>query len=107
MTWYPQMRAELAETLRILTDVNHQRRVWVEHELLDEMQYDNFDHAVHFLYAWRGRGRLRRGRRRASKDRRRNQDSGSPIAAHGKNLRDEEYLACPEWQGVLESARVA
>lgn len=50
MVKYPSMRQEIIDTLKILADVDYQRRAWVHRQFPSGIQYDDFDTAVHVLF---------------------------------------------------------
>ena len=45
-----EMREELIETLRALSDKKYQESAWVRGEFPEGIEYDDFDLAVHFLF---------------------------------------------------------
>ena len=112
---YPEMRDELLETIRTLSDAEYQRKVWVKHEFPPGVQYDEFDLAVHFLYDQPG---LAENPEDAIglfvKDEYEVQLIKAVIQALeqvfevlGMNSTDEEYISSPEWAGVLKAASKA
>ncbi len=47
---FPEMRQELIENLRSLSDVDYQDRMWINGGSEGRIQHDEFDYVVHFLY---------------------------------------------------------
>ncbi|MFD0856457.1 hypothetical protein ACFQ07_29735 [Actinomadura adrarensis] len=50
MVQYPEMRAQILETLRALADPEHQRQVWVEHRPPRPGYYDDLDLNISVLF---------------------------------------------------------
>lgn len=108
---YPGMREELLDYLRTLADVEFQRRAWVRHELPPGVE-NCFDFAVHFIF---DDAKLAEDHSGAIGLFIKDEDEVRLIEAvvHaleqvfnalGMEATDEEYIDCPEWAGVLESA---
>jgi hypothetical protein len=49
MVKYPQMRQDLISTIRKLADPEYQRKVWVDHQFPEGVEYDSFDLAISIL----------------------------------------------------------
>lgn len=47
---YPDIRAEVLDTLRNLSDPEYQQRVWVDRQFPTQNYYDDFDMVIHTLY---------------------------------------------------------
>jgi hypothetical protein len=111
---YPEMRSELAQHLHALSDRGYQQRVWVEGRSEGTTVHDEFGYAVHFMYddtmlasdppsiGWILR----------------NLDEANRISAvvtaldsvlnkYGMALSDADYVRVPEWDAVVEAARLA
>ena len=110
---YPEMRAEVIDALRALSDVDYQRRVWIDHERPEVNGYDNLDFQVHILFddidvcvdpdRWVG---LVLNTTEVEPLRRLGELFGGLINDLG-NVPDEVYLAEPRWATVVELARAA
>lgn len=112
---YPEMRKELVSHLRALADPDYQQRVWVGGGRDDDVQHDEFDYAVHFLY---DDTRLAGDPRSMIGWILRDLDEATQIEVlvgvlegvfqkHGTALSDAQYIALPEWPSVLGAARDA
>lgn len=47
---YPAMRREVIDTMAALSDLQYQKRVWIDHVLPTENYYDDLTLRVHILY---------------------------------------------------------
>jgi hypothetical protein len=110
---YPEMRAEVIEALRTLSDVDYQRRVWINHEWPEPNAYDSLDEQVHILFddidvcvdpaRWVG---VVLQPSEVEPLRRLCELFGVLIDDLG-DVPDEVYLAEPRWPSVVELARTA
>lgn len=111
---YPEMRAEVIEAVRALSDLEHQRRVWVRRELPHPGYHDDFALNLNVLYddtsvledPAAAIGDVLRDDReaRALAPLR---DSLEDLLAKHPHLTDEQYLDTPEWPTVLATAAAA
>jgi hypothetical protein len=112
---YPARRKDFLHCIRSLADLPYQQKVWVRGEKHPGVEYDEFRHAVHFLFddtdlstdphsdiGWFLR----------------NANEADHVAAvvaalevifnkYGTEMSDAEYIALPEWQQVLHTAALA
>lgn len=112
---YPQMRDELLETMRTLSDLEYQWSAWVNHNFPPGVQHDEFDYAVHFLY---DDSSLAEAPERAIglfvKDQHEVHLIKAVISALdqvfdalGMECTDEQYISSPLWAEVLRTASEA
>jgi hypothetical protein len=115
MVKHPWWRKQVIETLETLSDINYQRRAWVEHQYPPGIQYDSFDLAVNVLFddtaladapektiGW------------ILEDEQEMQAFSKVIHAVDEilnkldtELTDEQYINSPEWQAVTDAAKAA
>ncbi len=111
---YPHMYQELREHIQVLSDKEYQIRAWVHGELPPGVQGDNFDLVIHFLFddtrlavdpeSTIGRLIKNEAQARAVKN---IVDRIDKILDDNDDLTDEEYIALPEWEGVVTAAKEA
>lgn len=112
---YPAMRKELAGYLQSLSDLDYQRRIWVEGGSEGSIQHDEFDYAVHFLY---DDTQLARDPRATIGWILRNVSEADRIEtlvaaiehifqSYGTELSDAQYIDLPEWCSVVDAAQKA
>lgn len=112
---YPEMREELVNHLRALSDAEYQQRVWVAKGKEGTIEHDEFDYAVHFLYddtqlAEDPRammGWILRNDSEAVLIERLVKIIESILQKHGTALSDAQYIVLPEWGGVVDVAKEA
>ncbi|WP_431045781.1 SCO4402 family protein [Roseateles sp. L2-2] len=110
-----EQRRELLGNLHALSDPIYQQRVWVQGLPLGSVQHDEFGYAVHFFFddstlkddphgniGWMlvdaNEARLVTAVIDAI---------DAILEKYGKRLKDSQYIALPEWVGVVEAARAA
>jgi len=109
---YPHMRDELIDHVKALSDVAYQQKYWIRGEVSDEVEHDELDYAIHFMY---DDTCLSRNPSEAIGLFLKNDHEaalvGDLIAAlervlniYGAKLRDEEYLQTSEWKDVISRA---
>lgn len=114
MVKYPNLRAELLDELRNLSDTDYQQRVWINGSAPDGY-VDDFCSVVEFFY---DDTMLARDTRSTVGVILVDDTEVGPIRAviqaidqmflmHGMKLSDEAYLAKPEWGVVVDAARIA
>ncbi len=111
---YPNMYEEVRYYLQSLADVDYQKRVWVKREYPPGIQLANFDLVIHFLFddtqlaedpestiGWYLRNKQEALAIKKVTDR------IDKILDDNDDLTDEEYIALPEWEGVVKAAQEA
>lgn len=111
----PERRKELVSYLQGLADPEYQRRVWIGGQSEGDVQHDEFDYAVHFLYddtalATDARSTIGWILKDAAEA-----DSIAAVVAsieeifvkHGTRLSDAQYIELPEWKAVVANAAAA
>ena len=112
---YPSMRGELLHNLKKLSDDSYQSRVWVKNIYPENVEFDNFDLVVHFIFDDTSLG----------------DDPASMLGVvlynenevelmsalvkaldilfekYGTVLSDEDYMEKPEWARIVQSAQKA
>lgn len=112
---FPQMRAEVIDAVRALADPEYQQRVWIRRELPQPDYYDDFTLNIHILY---DDTRVLEEPAGTVGDVLRSAEEATALAPlarqldalfdrYGTDLSDEEYLATPEWAGVVRAAQTA
>lgn len=111
----PEQRRELLGNLHALSDPVYQQRVWVEGLPLGSVQHDEFGYVVHFFFddstlkddphgniGWM---LVDATEARLVTDVINAMDA--IFEKYGNRLKDSEYIALPEWVGVVEAAKAA
>ncbi|MGW4114001.1 SCO4402 family protein [Actinosynnema sp. NPDC004786] len=112
---YPDMRVEIVDAIRALSDPEYQRRVWVRREMPHPNYHDNFTMNIHVLY---DDTTVFENLSEAVGPYLRNQAEIRALAplkdaldslfdVYGTELTDEEYIDKPEWPTVIATARAA
>ena len=112
---FPQLRAEVVEAVRALSDHDYQWRVWIRQEHPEPDWYDDFTLNVHVLF---DDCRVLEAPTETIGDVLRSADEATamlPLARalntlfdrYGKHLSDEEYLNAPEWSTIVVAAGTA
>ncbi|TVQ84561.1 MAG: hypothetical protein EA357_02775 [Micavibrio sp.] len=112
---YPEMRKELINHLRDLSDLQYQRECWVNGKCPGNVEHDGFDYAVHFLFddtelalnAKNLIGFLLKDDHEANLIQGLCQIIENIFEKYGTGLSDAEYINCPEWTAVISSAKRA
>lgn len=112
---YPEMRNELISYLLGLSDLQYQLDCWVNNVCPTGVQHDDLDYAIHFLFddtelatnAENLIGYILKNEYEASLIRELCLRIQQIFDKYGTHMSDQEYIDCPEWGGVLDSARVA
>ena len=115
MVKYPEMRNELIEHLRVLSDPDYQERVWVRKDMPEGRDFDDFDLIVHFFFddtdlgddAKATIGWFVENEIESSLVSRVADAIDSVLQKHGHDLADSEYMACKEWEEVMKAAKDA
>ena len=115
MVEYPQKREELTYYVRLMTEPERARRVWVEHILPEGKHFDSFTEAISFFFdetqfdskdlsvgsilkneeEWHAVKRLMEAMLIVFRK------------VGGAYAPDEEYLETAEWEEVVKAAKVA
>jgi hypothetical protein len=111
---YPDMREELILHLSHLADREYQARVWVAREFPKPGYYDDFDTTYEALEDIvplstpdDSVGMTLRNHREAAALQALGTAIDQLFKEHGTKLSDSEYLALPEWIGVVGAAHAA
>jgi hypothetical protein len=115
MIQHPEMRANLLDVLRALSDPDYQRRVWVEREYPHPGYYDDLDTNVHLLYddtdiaeePHKNIGFALRNEDEARAIEELNRVLGPLYDSLPPDTDDATVIAMPEWQAVIAAARNA
>lgn len=111
---YPNLRDEVVEAVRALSDLEYQQRVWVRREVSSEY-YDEFAHRIHMLYddtkvledPQSAVGDVLASEEEACVMQELADVLDSLFGRVGTDLSDDEYLELPEWRTVVATARRA
>lgn len=114
MVKYPDMRRMLIENIHILSDRQHQQRVWVQFDI-DPNIVDNFDEVVHFFFDDTTLaeepdalvGIILKNAEEAQVVKKVTKAIDHLLDTLGKKCPDEEYVSSPEWDAVVQAAREA
>lgn len=109
---YPSMRKELIDYLRSLSDLNYQKRIWIDGGSDSEIQHDEFDYAIHFLYddtelasnTDSTIGVILNNNAEASRIKNLVASIDFIFEKYGINLSDKDYVELPEWKNVIDAA---
>jgi len=112
---YPHMREELVDYLVGLSDLDYQRRVWIDAGSQKTVVYDNFDLAVHFLFddtalasdPYSTIGKILQDASEARAIAVLKSCLDDLFNQYGLTLSDAEYIALPEWRTVIAAAEAA
>lgn len=111
----PEMRHELLDVLKDLSDPNYQKRAWVDREFPPGVRYDELDYKVHFLFddtllaedPARTIGWILRNEEEAYAIRRLASAIDRAIDAVGKDGSDADYICSDQWPEVVDAAKAA
>lgn len=111
----PEMREELVGHLRELSDIDYQRRVWVNGISEGSIQHDEFDYAVHFLFddthlagdpistvGW-----ILRSPDEVDLIKALEEAIEAIFKKYGTRLSDAQYISLAEWEMVIDCAKKA
>src|SRR5471030_2687760 len=112
---YPDMRKELVEYLQGLSDLEYQKRVWVNGGSDGTVIHDEFDYVVHFLYddtalandAHSTIGWILQDTSEALLIAALTTCIDGVFEKYGTELSDAQYIELPEWQTVVAAAETA
>jgi hypothetical protein len=115
MVKYPNMRDELIETLQDLSDVEYQRRTWVNHEFPEGIQFDCFDNSIHLLLGdmslitnpERSLGSVVENEVELNAVRKVALAIDHMLKKLGNEATDAEYINDPEWSEVINTSSEA
>jgi hypothetical protein len=110
-----EMREELIETLRALSDKKYQELVWVQGQFPEGIVEDNFDYAVHFLFDDHGFAEDPEGligyclvdQQEAELIRSVTKSIDKVLSQLGNDKSDLEYISSPLWDDVIQTAKQA
>ena len=111
---FPWFREELIRNLKDLSDKVYQQRVWVDKIYPHDNFYDDFTQQVNFL----GDAGFFYNPKDTVGDIVKNEKELNAVMEvvyaidkifnqYGKELSDKEYISLPEWQEVIEKAKIA
>jgi hypothetical protein len=108
-----EMREELIETLRALSDKKYQQSAWVRQEFPKGIEYDNFDLAVHFLFddtclAENPEDLI--GYCLVNKQEAQlvfcvTESIDKLLSKLGNDLSDSEYISSPLWEDIIQTSK--
>lgn len=109
---YPEMRHELIDHLQALSDINYQRDVWSGQYQHPEIEHDELDYAVHFLFddtclaenPSKAIGWFLNNEKEAQTVKDLVTALEEVFHIYGTNLDDADYIEKPEWSKVLQAA---
>ncbi|MGW4214791.1 SCO4402 family protein [Lentzea sp. NPDC004789] len=109
---YPNLRNEVLEAVRALSDFEYQQRVWVRRDVLSG-NYDEFTHRVRILYddtqvleaPQAAIGDVLASEEEACAMQELVDVLNSIFDRFGTELSDDKYLELPEWGTVVAAAR--
>jgi hypothetical protein len=110
---YPQMRQELIDHVKALSDPDYQKDFWVKKITTPDLKHDEFDYVVHFFYddtklaeapesliGW-----ILKNQSEAISIKELTGAIENILRNYGTNLSDEEYISLHEWDNVIIAAR--
>jgi hypothetical protein len=111
---YPEMRDEIIDAVRTLSDPEYQFRTWVLREVPPD-RIEDFDINIHILYDDTGVlenphaaiGDVLETAAEADALTKLAHAIDSMFERVGTDLTDEQYLALPDWKSVVDAARNA
>lgn len=109
------MRQELIGYLWGLSNLQYQKDCWVNNMCPDEVEYDEFDYTVHFLFddtqlssnANSLIGFILKDESEAMSVQEVCQRISDIFDIYGTELSDREYISCSEWSTVIYAAKEA
>jgi hypothetical protein len=112
---YPEMRDELVEHLKALSDRQYQEAVWVRGESRAGIEHDELDVAIHFIYDDTCLGEdpslaigcYLKDEIEAQSIRELVHNLDNLFSKYGLDLSDGEYINKPEWTCVLQAAQAS
>ena len=110
-----EMRHELIETLKALSDREYQQLAWVQKKFPGGIEYDEFDCAVHFLFDDTHLaenpedyiGYCIKSKQEAQLILTVTRSIDRLLSELGNDLSDLEYISSPLWEEVVRSAKQA
>jgi hypothetical protein len=111
----PVMRSQLISCLESLSDRGYQERVWGKYSPNPPVTYDGFDTSIHFIFddmslnkdAISAVGEILIDANEVSALTAVTRAIETLFDKYGTRLTDAEYLARPEWEHVLATAKAA
>lgn len=108
----PEMRAELIDTMQVLSNREYQIEAWVHQRFPPGIQEDNLDYAVHFLFDDTPLARSPescigvyvKDAREAELIFAVTQAMANILSKYGTSLSDRQYIDTPEWNEVVKGA---
>lgn len=112
---FPEMRNELIESLRGLSDIEYQKRIWINARSEGSIQHDEFDYVVHFLFDDTSLatdpdsliGVILKNFDEVAIIKPVIEALGELFDALGLDRTDEEYVKSTEWSSVVNAAKIA
>ena len=110
---YPLMRNEVVETLLSLSNLDYQKKCWVQHTCPDNIEYDDLNSTLHILYDDTSLavnpenyiGTILKNKNEANLLIKLCELLDYIFNKYGLALTDEEYINTPEWLTVLSAAQ--
>ena len=111
----PEMRNELLDYLFSLSDFNYQKNCWVKGNCPPNIQHDEFDYSVHFLFDDTDLannpdgliGYILNDANEALLIKSVCEKITAIFNKYGTDLSDEQYINLSEWEEVIRSAKSA
>jgi hypothetical protein len=112
---FPDMRHQLVTNLKSLSDWEYQKKCWVLKECPEEVENDEFDLSVHFLFddtelasdPESAIGYFLKNKIEAQAVKSVCDELDSIFDKYGYKHTDDEYINFAEWHNVIESATKA
>ena len=111
---YPWMREQLIGSIETLSDIDYQRKAWVQHEFPEGVEWDDLD--LHFKFLFDGPdiydyldesiGDILKNETELKAVKEMLNEMMNIFKEYGTELTDEEYINLPEWQEVIEKAKI-
>lgn len=110
-----EMREELVDYIKVLSDRQYQEKFWVRQERTVDIQHDELDYAIHFLFDDTDLARdpnstigfLLKGASEVEVISSLIFIIDDVFNKYGTGLTDEQYMATPEWVDVICAAKMA
>ena len=113
---WPEGREEIITNVIALSDIDFQKRVWLHQDKWEEVGYGNFDLAVHCFFddhsllsedTHSAIGIYLLDANEADAIKILTLKIDQILGRYGTSLKDEQYIEKPEWQEILNAAKVA
>lgn len=109
---FPEMREELIECIKGLSDLEYQKKYWGKIHTTNPNVYDDFNQTIHFLYddsniaedpdSWIGLILI--SQEESSLIKTLNTHIECLFKSYGTKLSDEDYMNKPEWKNIISTS---